>query len=44
MYDQGNGVKKNLAEAIGWYRKACDAGHEEACRALALMDASSASR
>ncbi|MDD9903249.1 MAG: tetratricopeptide repeat protein [Rhodospirillaceae bacterium] len=34
MYEQGDGVKRDFAEAAKWYRKALANGHELAARAL----------
>lgn len=33
-YHNGEGVEKNLSEAVKWYRKAADQGHAEAQNAL----------
>lgn len=27
MYDNGNGVQQDRAQAVGWYRKAAELGH-----------------
>src|ERR1700743_1863214 len=35
-YDQGDGVPKDAAEAMKWYRKAADQGYEPAKKILAL--------
>ena len=34
MYKDGHGVPKDLAEAIKWYRKAAEAGNDDAMRAI----------
>ena len=37
MYDTGNGVPENDAEAVKWYRKAADQGNAKAQSNLGLM-------
>ena len=37
MYDNGEGILVNKAEAVKWYRKAAEQGHEGAQIRLALM-------
>ena len=37
MYDNGEGVPENDAEAVKWYRKAADQGHSGAQFNLAIM-------
>ena len=37
MYDIGEGVPENNAEAVKWYRKAADQGHASAQCNLGLM-------
>jgi hypothetical protein len=37
MYDIGEGVPENNAEAVNWYRKAADQGHAKAQFNLGLM-------
>jgi|TARA_B110000967_G_scaffold6241_1_gene6254 TPR repeat protein len=37
MYDIGEGVPENNAEAVKWYRKAADQGHAKAQFNLGLM-------
>ena len=37
MYDNGEGVPENDAEAVKWYRKAADQGHSGAQYNLGLM-------
>jgi len=37
MFDQGQGVPQNYAEAIKWYRKAADQGHVDAQYLLGTM-------
>jgi hypothetical protein len=34
MYENGRGVVKDIAEAIGWYRKAAALGNEKAKASL----------
>lgn len=34
MYAKGEGVEKNLSEAVGWFTKAADAGHDKSLRIL----------
>ncbi len=34
MYENGLGMKKNVVEAVTWYRKAADKGNEHAKKAL----------
>jgi len=37
MYELGNGVPENDAEAVKWYRKAADQGHAKAQSNLGVM-------
>ena len=37
MYNNGQGVRQDHAEALGWYRKATEQGHAEAQYNLGLM-------
>ena len=37
MYDFGEGVPENDAEAVKWYRKAADQGHAQAQSNLGVM-------
>ena len=37
MYDNGNGVPENDAEAVKWYRKAADQGYAKAQTSLGVM-------
>lgn len=37
MFDQGQGVPQNYAEAVKWYRKAADQGHADAQYFLGTM-------
>ena len=37
MYDNGDGVPENDAEAVKWYRKAADQGHASAQYNLGVM-------
>jgi TPR repeat protein len=37
MYDNGNGVAQNYAEAVKWYRKAADQGYAQAQNKLGLL-------
>ena len=37
MYDQGEGVKQDYAEAVRWYRKAADQGDADAQFCLGVM-------
>ena len=37
MYRLGNGVPKNSAEAVKWYRKAAEQGHTKAQSSLGVM-------
>ena len=37
MYDNGNGVPENDAEAVKWYRKAADQGNAKAQYNLGVM-------
>ena len=37
MYDEGEGVPENDAEAVGWYRKAAEQGYAKAQNNLGLM-------
>ena len=39
MYDAGQGVPENDAEAVGWYRKAAEQGHARAQYNLGVMHA-----
>ena len=34
LYVTGQGVKSNISTANKWFRKACDNGHQEACKHL----------
>ena len=36
-YAKGNGVAKDKAEAVKWFRKAAEQGHEKASEALDLL-------
>jgi hypothetical protein len=37
MYEQGDGIKQDLKEALKWYRKAADQGFDQAQFRLGLM-------
>ena len=37
MYDNGDGIPENDAEAVKWYRKAADQGHAKAQSNLGVM-------
>ena len=37
MHSQGQGVRKDEAQAAIWYQKAADQGNEDAKRALARL-------
>jgi uncharacterized protein len=37
MYDQGQGVPQDYAEAVKWYRKAAEQGHAKAQSNLGVM-------
>jgi hypothetical protein len=37
MYDNGEGVPENDAEAVRWFRKAADQGHDNAQSNLGIM-------
>lgn len=34
MYSSGQGVNKDAAQAVAFYRKACDGGDADACATL----------
>ena len=40
MYEQGLGVRKNLATAKEWFGKACDNGNQTGCDYYARLNSS----
>ena len=38
VYTKGDGVAKDMIEAVKWYRKAAEQGHEGAKKALSYLE------
>jgi TPR repeat protein len=37
MYDKGEGVRQNKAQAKEWFRKSCDSGNNNGCNRFIVL-------